>query len=208
MENKNTSLKHRYTHQDVKIRERVRVYNGFFKLDEVTFNHKRFDGGLNQDVVREVVLRQDAVGVLLYDPHLDCLLFTEQVRIPLFGRGASPWTYEIVAGIMDKEGESKEEVIKREALEEAGVKIDKLIPIHEYYSSVGGSTEKLYLYLGLCSLDGAGGVYGVESENEDIRAFILPREEVFSLLEANVFENAASLISLLWFKQNYQKFKS
>lgn len=208
MENNKTLCKHRYSHQDVQIRKRTRVYNGFFKLDEVTFNHKRFDGGVNQDVKREVVIRRDAVGVLLYDPHLDSLLFTEQVRIPLYGRGESPWTYEIVAGIMDKEGESREAVVKREALEEAGVEIERLIPIHEYYSSVGGSAEKLYLYLGLCSLKNAGGIYGVEGEDEDIRAFVLPREEVFSLLEANVFENAASLICLLWFKQYYQKFKS
>ncbi len=196
-----------FTNKDVTIKACERAYNGFFKLDKVTFDHKRFDGGMNYDVVREVVQRQDAVGVLLYDPKRDEILLIEQIRIPLYEKSESPWTYEIVAGIMDQEGEDREALARREALEEAGVTIDQLIPMHHYFSSTGGSTEQLFLYLGICSLENAGGVFGVENEHEDIRAFTLAREEAFQLLDQNRLDNASTLIALLWFRQNYQKFQ-
>ena len=46
----------------------------------------------------------------------------------------SPWLLELVAGICEK-GESPEASARRESLEEAGLKVDRLVPMHQYLPS-------------------------------------------------------------------------
>lgn len=196
----------RFGEKDVELLEREEKYRGFFKLDALTVRHRLFSGEMSPPIMREVVLRDDAVAVLAYDPKLDKLLFVEQFRAPLVGKSTSPWTIEIIAGMIDS-NESAESVVHREAKEEAGIEFDELIPIQSYFSSTGGSSEKLHLYLGLCDLKDAGGFFGLEEEGEDIRAFTLSREEAFKLLDEGKLHNAATIITLLWFKLNYREYR-
>ncbi len=196
----------RFNNDDVLLLSRERRYSGFFKLDAVTVKHALYRGGMSDEILREVIVREDAVGVLLYDPELDSLLLIEQIRVPLIGESSTPWTIEIVAGLIE-EGESPAEVAKRETQEEAGIELEQLIPIQNYFSSTGGSNERMHLFLGLCSLANAGGIYGVAAEGEEIRAFVLKRDEAFTLLERGMLDNASTLVAMLWFQIHYHRFK-
>ncbi len=61
---------------------------------------------------------------------------------------------------------------RREAVEEAGLVLGRLLPITRYLPSPGGSDELVHLYLGSCDSEGAGGIHGLPDEGEDIRVHV------------------------------------
>ncbi len=196
-----------FTQKDVIVKHRERVYDGFFKLDKLRFDHMRFDGSWQKNVVREVMVRGDAACVLPFDPIRQEVVLIEQIRVGAFGKTASPWMIETVAGLIDKKDEDPSAVASREALEEAGVTLTCLIPACEYFASIGGSDEKTYLYIGLCDTSKIGGIHGLGSEHEDIRAFTVPLTEAMTLLNTGKIQNAALLIALLWLNQNRDQYQ-
>ena len=101
------SFKHRFGADDVVINSDEIAYDGFFQLKKLSLSHQRFDGQASQTFSRELCIRGDAVGVLLYDPRLECFAMVEQIRIGALNRDQSPWLLEIVAGMLDKDGEDK-----------------------------------------------------------------------------------------------------
>ncbi len=205
LENK---FKHKYAASDVVIADDELAYDGFFKLRNLKLSHKRFDGQQSQTFERELCVRGDAVGVLLYDPELERFAVVEQIRIGVLNREQSPWLLEIVAGMLDKEGEDKAEVARRETIEEAGLEIIKLEPMLEYFCSPGGSTEKFSLFFGQVSLQGvSSGVFGLDEEHEDICLHILDEDEVLDLLGQGVINNAMTIIALQWFQLNREKIR-
>lgn len=195
--------------KNIEIKSRKRIFDGFFKIDELIVDHDCFDGRRLTNIRREAVVKYDTVSVLLYDPQLDALLFVRQVRVPLLEREerTTPWTIEIVAGTVDRD-DSHEDIIMAEAFEEAGVHISQLLPIMDYYPSTGGSAGKMNLYLGICDLAHAGGYFGVEEEGEDIEAFVVSREQGFMMLDEGLLDNSFTIIAMLWFKLNYQHYLS
>ena len=100
---------------DVDLVERRCLHQGFFRLDEVHLRHRLFEGGWSAEMVREVHVRHDAVGVLLYDVERDCVALVEQIRAGALDDPQSPWKLEIVAGLVEA-GESAAEVARREAM--------------------------------------------------------------------------------------------
>ena len=179
-------------------------YQGFFKIDEYIFKHALFAGGQSQEVAREILERGNAVAVLPYDPVLDQIVLIEQIRIGAMATKSSPWLLEAVAGMIDKD-ESKEQVAIREAKEEAGLDIKRLIPMTSYLSSPGGTTERLYLYLGLVDSRSAGGVYGLPEEQEDIKVRVMSYDNTMALLNQGEIDNAATVICLQWLALNKEK---
>ncbi len=113
---------------------------------------------------------------------------------------------EIVAGIVDKQ-ESIEELVCREAVEEAGVDVKQLVPITRYYPSSGGCNERISVFVGHVDATQACGVHGLESEGEDIRVSVVSRERAYQMVENGEIENGASIIALQWLQLNYQKLK-
>ncbi|MHC5226524.1 NUDIX domain-containing protein [Ignatzschineria sp. LJL83] len=194
---------------NITIKVNHRVFDSFFKVNELIVDHDCFDGRRFEGVRREVIAKSDATSVLLYDPKRDEVLFVRQLRVPLLMRPerASPWTIEIVAGTIDR-AETPEEIILAEANEEAGVFVQELIPIYEYYPSTGGSASKMHLYLGLCDLENAGGYFGLADELEDIEAFVVSREEGFQMLDRGELDNEFTIIAMLWFQLHYKEYLS
>jgi ADP-ribose pyrophosphatase len=195
-----------FSQDDVKIINEETAYQGFFSLKKLTIKHRLFDGEWSQPFQREMCVRGDAVGVLLYDPHLQLFALVEQLRIGVLQRKQSPWLLELVAGMLDKADEDCAEVAKRETLEEAGLAIEQLEPMLNYFCSPGGSTEFFSLFCGKVNLQGQrGGVFGLPEEHEDIRLHILPVVEVIDLLQQGKINNAMSIIALQWFLLNKQR---
>jgi len=140
---------------------------------------------------------------LLYDAKQDSIILVEQFRIGAIDDKNSPWLLEIVAGMLE-DNEDPELLVKREAKEEANCDIQKLIPICNYYSSPGGTSERVYLYCGLVDSTGIGGVCGLKAEDEDILAHVVAFDDAIKLLAQGKIDNAASVIALQWLIINKQ----
>lgn len=185
----------------VQIIEREACFRGFYSLDRLRLRHLQFSGEMGPTLSRELFIRHDAVCVLPYDPQRDEVVLIEQFRVGAMGKSASPWLLELVAGLIDTD-EQPEEVALREAMEEANLALSSLWPISEYFPSPGGSDERVYLYLGRCSSQGAGGVHGLAEEGEDIRVHVMPLEDALDAVRDGRINNAASIIALQWLALN------
>lgn len=186
----------------VEIVAREHCFQGFYRLDRLKLRHKLFSGEESAVITRELFVRPDAVCMLPYDPIQDKVVFVEQIRVGAIEKSANPWMLELVAGLIDKKDEDPQGVAHREALEEANLEITDLLPISQYYPSVGGSDEYIYLYLGRCDSSKAGGVHGLESEGEDIRTHVWTYEQAVTNLQEGLIQNAASIIALQWLMLN------
>ena len=193
--------------QKIKVKSLTRKYDGFFKIDELIFDHPTFKGEMIENVRREVFVRLDAVAVLPYDPVHDTVLLTRQLRIASAGKMESPWIIELIAGLVDKTDEAFVNVAEREALEEAGLNISNLTPICDFFPSVGGSNEKLYLFLALTDLSQAGGYFGLAEEHEDIEAFVVSREKAMDMIFDGEIQTASTIIALQWLQLNHHRYQ-
>ncbi|SIT66099.1 ADP-ribose pyrophosphatase [Ectothiorhodosinus mongolicus] len=173
------------------------LYDGFFKLRRLQLSHSRFAGGEPIEVQRELLDRGHAAGVLPYDPIADRVLLIEQFRVGALESPHSPWLIEIIAGMIGP-GENPQEVVRREALEEANCPLQELVHVHDYYSSPGGTSERITIYVANADLTNAGGIHGLEYEGEDIRTHVLDAEEAFELLRQQRIDNAMGVIALQW----------
>ena len=115
-------------------------------MNEYRFKHRLFKGGWSAEVKREVFERGHAGFLLAYDPKRDEVVLIEQIRIPAYETSQTPWLLEVIAGMVE-EGESPEEVVRREATEEAGITIGRCKPIVSYLSSPGGTSERIFVFM-------------------------------------------------------------
>lgn len=186
-----------FTGEDVDIASREVLQQGFFHVEALTLRHRLFEGGWSDTVRRELHCRHGAVGVLLYDVALDSLVFVEQFRVGAVDDPSSPWKLELVAGLKDRD-ESEEEVVRREAQEEAGCTVRELTRLHRYYPSPGACNERVTLFCALVDAAHLGGVHGAADEHEDIRVHVVPFADAWELMEAGRLDNAMTLIGMHW----------
>lgn len=201
--------KPQFLSKDLQLLSRNRQYQGHFVLDELTLKFKNFNGEWIGPVVREQISRAHAAAVLLYDPKQDNVVLVEQLRIGCIEDKtiSSPWLLELVAGLISL-GDESEETARREAKEEAGVDIQQLAPICEYYNTPGAFTEKTWIYCALVDSTKLGGIFGLEDEHENIRVHVLSFESIFSQLTQNqLITSASTVIALQWLKLNRASLK-
>jgi ADP-ribose pyrophosphatase len=190
-----------FTPQNVEIVKKETLFQGFFKMIKYHFKHARYEGGESRIVQREMFVRGRAAALLPYDPVTDQVVLIEQIRVGALEHD-NPWQIEIVAGIVDKDQESAHDLVRREAIEEAGVDVGRIEPITAYYPSSGGCDEMIDVFIGEVDASQAGGVHGLFEEDEDIKVFVLSREEAYQLVKDGTIENGASIIALQWLELN------
>ncbi|EKB1971806.1 ADP-ribose diphosphatase [Vibrio parahaemolyticus] len=195
-----------FTSRDVEIISKESVFEGFFKMVKYRFKHKLFAGGWSDVVEREMFERGHTAAMLPYDPKTDQVVIIEQIRIGALEH-EHPWQLEIVAGMIDR-AESAEEVIRREAEEEAGITVGRVASVTSYYPSSGGCSEKLDVFVGEVDASKAHGIHGLDYEDEDIRVHVLSREQAYQWVKDGIFENGASIIALQWLQLNHQELRS
>ena len=183
--------------QDVRILEQQTAWSGHFAIRKLTLQHRCFAGGWSEPLVREVFERGDAVGVLPYDPETDSLVMIEQFRPGAMRGDDSPWMLELIAGVVES-GESDEQVVHREAMEEAGCALSELLPIATVLPSAGACTEQVRLFCGRVSSAAIGGIHGLVEEGEDILVHSVPRRDALQLLAEDRIPNGHTLIALQW----------
>jgi ADP-ribose pyrophosphatase len=190
---------------DVDILETTICHVGHLRVERLLLRARRYQGDWSAPFSREVLKREAGVGVLLYDPDSDLILMVEQFRVGcLDDTQNGPWALELVAGLVD-EGETPAEVAVRESEEEAGIKVDRVLPITTYYNSPGGSAEKLSIFCARFDARQATiGIYGVEGESENIRSCLVGREAALAAIAAGRINNAMSIIALQWLQLNLE----
>ncbi len=209
---------------DVDLKAKTMVFDGFFKINKYTVQHRLFNGEMGGDVERELFERGDAAVVLPYDSVTDEVVLIEQFRIGAYSctlrlneerneeksaeqksiKNDSPWLIECIAGMIDK-GQSAEQVAVREAVEEADIVLTDLKFVMKFFPSPGGMSELMHLYVAKVDSTTAQGIHGLEGENEDIRVLRVKREEAFEWLNKGLITNGPTVIALQWLQLNLQQ---
>lgn len=143
-------------------------------------------------VEREVVEHQDAVAVV---PVLDDgrVLLLRQYRQPVRGH-----VLEIPAGTMDVEGESPEEVARRELAEETRHAARQLRALITFHNSSGWSTERTHVYLGT-GVHPAPVPDGFEAAAEEAAMELVPFDlaDALEAVHAGQLTDAKTVVGLL-----------
>jgi ADP-ribose pyrophosphatase len=173
------------------------AFQGYFKVIRYFFRYGLAQGGMSNVVSREVFERGQAGAVLPYDPGRDEVLLIRQFRAGAYAAGRHPFTWEIIAGIIE-EGETPETMIHREAIEEAGLTVGDLWPIQNVMLTPGACSEACAIFLGRADTTNAGGIFGLESEGENILTKVFPLAEAMAMVERREIDNAVGVIALQW----------
>jgi nudix-type nucleoside diphosphatase (YffH/AdpP family) len=153
------------------------IYEGWTKFLLVAVRTP--EGGLAQ---REVGAHQNAACVLPYDPGRRVAILVRQFRAPVRMAGIREDIFEAIAGMLD--GGAAEETARREAMEEAGLRIGALEPAGLHWTAPGISTERMALFLapyGASDRIGDGG--GLASEHEKITIVEMPLDALARLAD-------------------------
>jgi ADP-ribose pyrophosphatase len=193
----------------VKILDLVEDYSfgSVFRVIRATLRYRRFDGHMSEEITRINFERGDSVGVLLYDPDEEVVVLIRQFRYPVYasidpeivkeGGAKQAWLLEVVAGTIDP-GHSAVEIASKEILEEAGYVVQGgLRPIATIYPSPGGTSERIYLFLGLVDHKdrlNTGG--GLPSKAEDIQVESLSFQESMMMIAQGEISDAKTIIAL------------
>jgi GDP-mannose pyrophosphatase NudK len=167
-----------------------------YPLKKIRFEKPDLEGKMH-DEENEVYYRPDAVGVLLVDEKQEIILLTRQFRLPAFLNGSeSGYLVEACAGLID-ETETPEQAVHREVREETGYTVESMEKIAGVYSSAGGITEFLHLYVAKfdsTSPHEKGG--GLAAENEAVEILALSFSEAKEQLKRGEIKDAKTMILL------------
>jgi len=108
----------------VVIQDRRRVFDGFFKIDEVKLQFEKFDGSMSPPVTRLNFDRGDSVAAVVLNVDTRKVILVNQFKYPSYEKGPG-WITEVVAGMIG-DGESPEAAMQREIREEIGYETSHL----------------------------------------------------------------------------------
>ena len=185
------------------IARQQRLFDDFFKIDELLVTHRQIDGTTSSVQRRLVFERGDSVAVLLFNRDRRAVVLVEQFKAPtlIARRRDDPattdgWLVEPLAGMIDT-GEAPEAAAIRETLEETGYRIREPELIGRFFVSPGGTSERVFLYfaeVGDADRVGMGG--GID--DEDIKVLEIGLEELFERLARGLIEDAKLAIGAYW----------
>jgi nudix-type nucleoside diphosphatase (YffH/AdpP family) len=189
----------------------TREFDGFFKVDEVDVSHLTLEGKMDRQK-RLVFERGDSVSVLLYNPDTDEVVMVNQFKVPVLiarqrdnPKTQDGWVTEAIAGMID-EGETPEQAVVREAMEETGYKVQEPKPICTFFSSPGGTSERIFLYFAeVRSADKIGKGGGID--DEDVAVVKTSAHQLFDQLEAKKLEDPKLIVAAYWLQDYIRKMK-
>lgn len=173
------------------------VYEGFTTLSIAKLQLR--DGS---QVEREIEDHGACVAVLPYDPVRRTTILVRLLRAPVLIEAGKPALLEAIAGMID-EGDPAQ-TARREAMEEAGLRLGALEHVGTVWTSPGLSTERMHLFLAPYSEHdrvAAGG--GLAEEHEGISVVEMPLQELWSLHERGALDDIKTLTLLLLLKVRY-----
>lgn len=183
--------------ETVELVEHEVAFQGYFRIGRYRFRHGLYQGGRSGIVQREVFERGTAAAVLPYDPRRDEVVLIRQFRAGAYVAGRHAWLWEAIAGIIEP-GEMPENLVRREAVEEASLDLREVIPVHDVMLTPGACSEGCVIFVGHVDSATAGGIHGLESEDENILVKAVPFSEARAMLEHGEISNAVAVIALQW----------
>jgi len=149
----------------------------------------------------EAIRSHNSVAVLLYHKEKNAFLLVKQFRPPVYLNNKSHGiTYELCAGILDKEVDSLQ-TVREEIDEECGfnVSIDQIQKITSFYTSVGfaGAHQTLFY----AEIDESMKIHdGGGINDEEIELFYLPVEQAkLFALDEDIPKTPGLLFAFYWF---------
>ena len=151
----------------------------------------------------DMVEVHDSVAILLYHEEKNALIVVKQFRPPVYLKNDDGYTYELCAGIVDKD-KSLVEIAHEEILEECGyfIPLDRITKITSFYTAVGfaGSIQTLYAANVNESMRvGRGGGVGVEVI--EVVEIPLKDAKAFSMDETKA-KTPGLMFAFGWFLEN------
>lgn len=180
----------------VEIERRRRLLDDFFKVDEALLRHERADGTMSDTMRRLSLERGDAVAAILYHRERHRVLLVRQFRYPTHAAGDG-WMVEAVAGMVGP-GEQPEQALRREIVEEAGYAVRHLVPVSRFYTSPGGSSERVSLYFAEVTEEQRVGAGGGADADEEVELVWLSLDEARARLADGTIRDAKTIIGLQW----------
>lgn len=190
----------------LKVIARERCFNGFLRLVRYRLQHSLFAGGWSQVIARERIERLNAAAAILYDALRDQIVMIEQFRIGALEHGRGAWTLEPVGGVLNP-CEDVEDVVRREAMEEAGLEIQELEYIGAYHVSPGTSADRVRLFCGRVKAGEAVGIHGLKDEGEETRVKVIDAEHAISELFSGRIDTSAAIIGIQWIALNRDRLR-
>jgi len=183
-----------------------RIFSDFFKIDELLVAHEQTDGRMSGDQRRLVFERGDSVAILLLNVGRNSVVLVEQFKAPVLvarrrddASTTDGWFVETVAGMIE-DRESPEAAAIRETFEETGYVVRSPRLIGKFFSSPGGTSERVFLYfaeVGDADRTGKGG--GVD--DEDISVLHVPLDDLFERLSRGSIEDPKLCIAACWLRE-------
>lgn len=150
------------------ISEKIKLYSGYHNLYELIIQKKS-----GKKTSREFLNNKDGVAAIVYDKKLDKYIFVSQWRPCLENN-----MIEIVAGSIEI-GETPEQAVKKEVLEEIGYNCDSIEYLTKCYVSPGVLSESIHIYyIEVSDKVSEGG--GLESELEEIDIIYMTKSEMLN----------------------------
>ncbi|RAX57437.1 NUDIX hydrolase [Helicobacter monodelphidis] len=152
----------------------------------------------------DILDAHDSVAILIFDKTQQSLIVVKQLRIAVYAKENIPYTYELCAGLVDKQ-KSLREIASEEVLEECGYAIspDALEEVALFYSSVGFASTKQHLYYaevdGTMKMNEGGGI-----DDEMIEVVSIPIQELQQFIfDSQYAKTSGLLFAFLWFLRKY-----
>ena len=182
------------------VEKRTLLLDDYFKVEEATVSYQKFDGTMSPVVRRLDLVRGDAVAAILFNKKRQRVILVSQFRYATLSRGTG-WMTEVIAGLIDN-GETPEDAVKREILEEAGYETETLERIFSFYPSPGITSERVILFYAETSGgDPVAKGGGLDHEDEDIQVLELPLEDALQQVECGEIADAKTIIGLMWLRE-------
>lgn len=155
----------------------------------------------------------DSVSILLYHTQFDKFILVKQFRPPVWhylnknglikNDLSNAYTYELCAGIMDKNKTPKQTAIE-EVYEETGYLQDNLEFVNCGYSGLGHGVSKQDFFFAKIDesmkIGKGGGVDG-----EDIELFLLPKNRALDFIFNNEYIKSSGLMfMILWYFRHFK----
>lgn len=142
---------------------------------------------IGRTTTREIVVHPEVVGII---PVLDDgrLVFVRQYR-----KAAERILLEVPAGGVDS-GETPEDAVRREMVEETGYRVGSTELLTSFFTSPGFTTEYMHLYAARGLQSGAP-----TEETDQLEVLLLSLDEAMDRLHSGEIADAKTIIALLFY---------
>jgi UDP-sugar diphosphatase len=153
----------------------------------------------NKQRVWEIAELYDSVAILIFNVTKQAFVLVKQFRPAVYLKNQDGFTYELCAGICDKNLSLKEIAIE-EIEEETGYKVDDIAEINTFYTSVGSAGAKQTLfYAEVEDKDKINQGGGIDDENIEVVDLPISEMEEF-MYDTSKVKTPGLLYAFEWWR--------